>query len=495
MLTPEQWDSVGKQASKIYSNLELAIIHEIAKRIANFTFAKSVVLNNIKIAQEMGLLYEDIILLVAKYNETSVTQVKEIFENAGVSSLEFDDRIYREAGLNPLPIKQNYPMWKLLEATAIKTNSNLNNLVMTTANEAQMQFYNVMNKAYMEVSTGLKSYSQAILDSVKELSKEGVNITYPSGQRRSIESAVRMNILTSVNQTCGKLQEMRADELGWDLMEITAHSGARPEHAEWQGKIVSRSGTNKKYLTLEDIGYGEITGFKGVNCRHDWYPYYEGSSRNYSNKELEKLKNETVIYNGKKIKKYEATQIQRKMERQIRNDKKELSGLQGILSSNTDDNELIEKTKTQFAKRTLIYNTHKNQLQEFTRQINTKNDISRTYTSQNKNVMNQINQVSKLADKYNNSDMIGMKVNNVEIKSIGEHIISRTYARSLDFEDVQKTLKKPLDYGKIKIDEQGRRSFNVFGEVITVSINPDTGKVITARKTNKRELKKYGIEE
>lgn len=377
MLTPEQWDLIGNQASKIYSNLELQIIQEIAERIAGFTFAKSVVLNNIKIAQEMGLLYEDIVMLVAKYNETSVIQIKEIFENAGVSSLEFDDKIYRQSGLKPLPIKQNEPMWKLLEATSLKTNINLSNLVMTTANESQTQFYNIMNKAYMEVTTGVKSYSQAILDSVKELSKEGAYITYPSGQRRSIESAVRMNILTSVNQTCGKLQEMRADEMGFDLMEITAHSGARPEHAEWQGKIVSRSGKNKKYLSLEDIGYGEITGFKGVNCRHDWFPYYEGTSRKYTQKELNKFKNETVTYNGKKIPKYEATQIQRKLERTIRQDKKDVTGLQAILLSKTQDNELIDKTRAQLAIVQTKLNQHNSILNNFLNQTGLDKDYSR----------------------------------------------------------------------------------------------------------------------
>ena len=113
---------------------------------------------------------------------------------------------------------------------------------MTTASNTQTQFYNAMNKAYMEVSTGVKSYSQSIIDTIKELSNQGAYITYPSEQHRSLESAVRMNIVTGVNQTCGKLQLMRAKEMNWDLMEITAHAGARPSHAEWQGKIVSLSG-------------------------------------------------------------------------------------------------------------------------------------------------------------------------------------------------------------------------------------------------------------
>ena len=376
MITPEQWDLIGKQANKIYNQLELEIIQEIAERIANVGYANTVVLNDILIAQEMGLMYQDIIQLVAKYNETSASQIKDTFETAGVKSLEYDDKIYKLAGLTPMPLKQSTSMWQYLEATALKTHNNLNKLVMTTASSAQTQFYNAMNKAYMEVSTGVKSYSQSITDTIKELSNQGSYITYPSGQHRSIESAVRMNIVTSVNQTCGKLQEMRADELGWDLMELTAHSGSRPEHAEWQGKIVSRSG-QKGYLSLDDIGYGEATGFKGVNCRHDWMPYYKGSTRTYSNKELNEFKNETVTYNGQKISKYEATQIQRKMERQIRQDKKEIAGLQGILTSSNKDGKLIEDTKIELANTQNKLKLHNSILNNFTKQTQFRKDYTR----------------------------------------------------------------------------------------------------------------------
>lgn len=373
MLTPEDFEKIAKQAEKIYSELELEIIQEIAERIANVGYANTVVLNDILIAQEMGLMYQDIITLVAKYNETSVSQIQNIFDTAGAQTLKFDDKVYKEAGLSPLPLKQSPSMIQLLSATALKTHNNLSNLVMTTANTSQTEFYNAMNKAYMEVSTGVKSYSQSILDTVKELSDKGAYITYPSGQHRSIESAVRMNILTSVNQTCGKLQEIRADEMGWDLMEITAHSGARPEHAEWQGKIVSRSG-RKGYLTLDDIGYGEVTGFKGVNCRHDWYPYYKGSIRTYSNQELQELKNEKVTYQEKQISKYEATQIQRKMERTIRQDKKDIAGLNGILTSNNQ--ELIEETQDKLIQAKQKMQLHNSAFNNFLNQT----DLEKDYT-------------------------------------------------------------------------------------------------------------------
>lgn len=246
MLTPEQWNEVGKQARGIYNSLELEIIQEIAERIANVGYANTVVVNDALIVQEMGMLYQDIINLVASYNDTSVSQIQEIFETAGVKSLNFDDTIYKEAGLKPIPIKQSKSMLQLLQATAIKTNANLNNLVMTTANTSQTAFYNSMNKAYLEVSSGVKSYSAAIIDAIEELSKNSVAVEYPSGYKTSIENACRMNIVTSVNQTCGKLQLIRADEMDWDLMELTAHSRSKTRTCrmartdskqEWTGRL------------------------------------------------------------------------------------------------------------------------------------------------------------------------------------------------------------------------------------------------------------------
>ena len=200
-------------------------------------------------------------------------------------------------------------------------------------------------------------------------------IEYPSGARRSLESAVRMNIVTSVNQNCGKLQELRADEMNWDLMEITAHSGARPEHARWQGKIVSRSG-QKGYLSLRDIGYGEATGFKGINCRHDWYPYYKGSTRTYTQKELNKWKDEKVEYNGKKITKYEATQKQRYFERQIRQNKKELVAQQKLLTSDNKDIN-IEEVQTEIRNIKARQKEHNDILNNFLDQTGLRKDYSR----------------------------------------------------------------------------------------------------------------------
>ena len=184
MLTEKDFIKIEKQAIEIYQNLELQIIEEIATRIANYGYANTVVLNDIKIAQEMGFLYQDIIKLVAEYNNTTYENVNQIFYEAGEKTLKVDDAIYKEAELNPLPLKQSESIKQIMNATIIRTAGNLQNLCMTTATTGQTQFENAINNAYMYTSTGVKSYTQAIIDEIKNMSSQGAVIQYPSRENK-----------------------------------------------------------------------------------------------------------------------------------------------------------------------------------------------------------------------------------------------------------------------------------------------------------------------
>lgn len=118
-------------------------------------------------------------------------------------------------------------------------------------------------------------------------------------------------------------------------MELTAHAGARPSHAAWQGQVVSLEGA-PGYLSLDDIGYGTGGGFKGWNCRHDWFPFFPGISESaYPRGKLERLNNATVPCQGKDVPVYEAMQKQRAMERKIRESKREVSALDAARQANT----------------------------------------------------------------------------------------------------------------------------------------------------------------
>lgn len=184
MLSEKDFAKIERQANQLYANLELDIIEEIATRIANFGYANTVVINDLRIAQEIGYLYEDIIKLVAEYNNTTVEEVNRIFYEAGEKTLKVDDAIYKEAGLNPLPLQQSESIKQIMNATIIRTAGNLQNLCMTTATTGQTQFINAINNAYMYTSTGVKSYTKAIIDEIKNISSQGAVIQYPSRKNK-----------------------------------------------------------------------------------------------------------------------------------------------------------------------------------------------------------------------------------------------------------------------------------------------------------------------
>ena len=130
---------------------------------------------------------------------------------------------------------------------------------------------------------------------------------------------------------------------------MSAHAGARPEHAEWQGKVYTYSGTpSRKYPDFKDsTGYGTVTGLKGVNCTHNFYPYWEGASiiPEFHEPEPKEI-------NGKEYTMYEATQKQREMERQIRELKREK---QAQMDSGQPDPAVISKLNGKIRKQTSKY--------------------------------------------------------------------------------------------------------------------------------------------
>lgn len=163
---------------------------------------------------------------------------------------------------------------------------------------------------------------------VTRLANSGLEtIDYISGTKTTIDAALRRHIVSQANQARNRLLMQRMDEWEWDLVFVDAHFGARPSHAEWQGKVYSRSGQSTEYPSLVDAtGYGTVTGLCGANCAHYMTPYVPGYSElpdmDYSEQER--------ITGMTSDEYYAATQKQRRYERLIRSQKREISYLQEV---------------------------------------------------------------------------------------------------------------------------------------------------------------------
>ena len=327
MLTFDQLDVLPDSVVEIYERYQLSVIKKIAEKLAALNYAAAAW--QVERLNQSAMLYDDILAQLAEVTGQSEKELQKIFEKAGVKTIAFEDSIYKQAGLNPMPFNQSPAMLDVLRVGLDKTKWTLRNIINTTAITGQNAFIDAADLAYMQVSTGVMSYTEAIRDAVKSIADDGVRTIQYVGRSDQLDVAVRRAVLTGVNSTAGRLVEARADEMGIDLVQTSAHVGARnqgdvPEnHEMWQGRIFSRTGTG--YPNFYEItGYGTGVGLYGWNCRHSHSVYFDGISENaYKQADLDSYASKTVTYNGKDIDYYEATQKQRYFERGIRKWKRE----------------------------------------------------------------------------------------------------------------------------------------------------------------------------
>lgn len=385
MLTPDYLEHCADEVIKINAELENFIIKDIARRIVQSGVMTETARHQIKAIQESGYLYNDIIAEIANISKLSTEVVKGIFEDAAIETMTFDDKIYELAGLKPTAFRESPTMMQILKTGIQKANNDINNLTMTSAGTAQSKFKEITNMAYRQYTSGAFDYNTAIFNAIEQLSKDGINVMYPSGKLDKIDVAVRRAVLTGVSQTANKLQDKRAEEMNCDLVEVTAHIGARvtkkldhTNHAWWQGKVYSISGNNDKYPSLKEItGYGKVDGLGGINCRHNKFPFIEGfSKRAYTDKELEEINNKTVTYNGKEYGEYEALKMQRQKERNIRETKREIAGYQGIMLGSTDET-ILNEAKNKYDFTTKKLKKQEKEIREFIKQTGLKRNNER----------------------------------------------------------------------------------------------------------------------
>ena len=377
MLTPDYLLHCTDSLVELMDAYDNAVVADIARRIVKTGTITETAKHQIKQAQQMGLLYEDIIQEIAKRTNATDNMIKALFEDAGVETVQTDNRLYTAAGLQTTDLLASPAMLQMLQAGYENTLGTMHNLTLTTANTAQQAYISACDLAMLQVQSGAMSYQQAIRAAIQSAAADGTRVLYPSGRTDRIEVAIRRAVLTGVAKTCRTIGEYNAASCGCDLMELSAHAGARPSHAKWQGQLVSLSG-KKGYLSKDDIGYGSGDGFGGYNCRHDWYPFFPGiSQRNYSPEKLEQLENMTINYNGQEIPYYDATQEQRRLERAVRDCKLRLSATDAARQETTDP-KLRAQLDEDFARQSKALREARDKLADFQNGTGLLPDTSRT---------------------------------------------------------------------------------------------------------------------
>ena len=325
MLAPDYLDHAPDRLVLLFQQVEDDILRDVARRISKMEALTPTANWQLWRYEQTEALRQDVVKKLARYTGRSEAEIRRLMQEAATRAMENEDEIYYHYGKEPTPFSENATLQALLNAGYQQTAGTFHNLTAITANTVSGQFEAALDRAHLKVSSGAFDYKNAVKSAVDSLADTMKYVTYPTGHTDTLEVAARRAVLTGVNQTGAKLQVARADEMGVEFFETTAHGGARPSHAEWQGRQFHRGGAvdymGKHYPDFEAAtGYSTGAGLCGWNCRHTFFAIFPelGAPPAWTQESLEALNARDIKYNGGRYTRYEISQMQRARERTVR---------------------------------------------------------------------------------------------------------------------------------------------------------------------------------
>jgi len=311
---------------KFYMNVVTAIIHNIkglenvsdaeyrqyvkktTKEIVNKT-NKEVLKTNNEIKKDLGKTMK-------KAAGTKLNSMKEIYE-------------YKK-----VPLIMTKTQLDIVNSAVSKTFKEIKKDNAKLTSNAKNEYIKSVNKYSEELLKGNITHQEAVKRATKEVREKGIRMSYKrkDGTVVKVEPdvAVKRNIFGNMKEAGQQINQNVAEELGTDGWLTTVTDHARPTHRVWQGRMFADSPAGKivngRYYEPFNKYADELNDY---NCGHEAQPVFLGIAKpEYSRKELERINNKTVRYKGKTISDYEGTQIQRRMENQIRHTKRNIEALE-----------------------------------------------------------------------------------------------------------------------------------------------------------------------
>lgn len=305
----------------------------------------------------------------------SIQEIYEIFEQVATNNKQFARKFYEYRGMDYIPYKQDIALQNQVKSIATLTADLYKNISNTTGIgflfkgiDGQIQFKSIMqsydeiiDRGILAITQGKDNFYSVMRNTLKEIGGSGL-VLYQSGRTRRLDSAVRMNVLDGIRQLNNETSKRFGAEYNADGVEISVHLNPAPDHADIQGRQFS----NKEYEKLES-GL-EATDYKGhkydgadkrqishYNCYHKIFTIVLGVSEpEYTDKQLREIQQKNTDgfdYEGKHYTIYEGTQLQRRIETEIRK-QKDIN----ILAKASGDDTLVNESQSKIRQLKNKYN-------------------------------------------------------------------------------------------------------------------------------------------
>lgn len=322
MLTPEQIEGFRLAAGRLIDPVNTYLLKDIARRIQEAGKLTSTAAYEAWQVEWLGKGRKELERELSQLLGVTRREARKLLRSA--ARYGYDTTLSRYPG-HLVPFDTNQAIQQIVSAAVTLAGDELKNITQTKAILMVDPYghYQTLPKAYcactdyafQQVFTGAADYNTAIRQACAGIAKHGVSIAYASGVHTSLEAAVRRNIMGGLGLMTEQISRQNHDDLGCNGWEISAHANSAPDHEPIQGRQYS----DKAYDTLNN---GLVRRIGTLNCGHVASPIILGvNSPQYSAEELEKFRqnNEAgVTFDGKHYTGYEATQMQRRLERAIR---------------------------------------------------------------------------------------------------------------------------------------------------------------------------------
>ena len=359
MLQPDYFNYKADRLIELYEQLQAFILKDITRRLLSAGEMTATADRLIWKLKQMGESQAAIEQKLRKLTGLTQKELRSLLQDAVLTSWEDDRATLGQLGIelsNPL---KNAAVIRVMDAEFKKSLGELTNLTRTTMKQSQIDLINMLNEADLRVAAGVQSYSAAVCDILDRYAGKGIEVSYPTGTKRTLESAIRMVVVTSMNQTAAQITNQYIVEGGVEYVLVSAHPNARTgskgqpafsSHMDWQGLAYKIVGSEPGFPNLEEktgyridpkTGQGtvtHITALHGVNCRHGHRPWakelknpWRDSEGNLLDGNGNRLDDETVKKN------YQLSQKQRAMERSLRAWKRKLIEKQEQINNPRED--------------------------------------------------------------------------------------------------------------------------------------------------------------
>lgn len=344
--SPEVLDNLPEELAELFRGLEITLLEEICSRLKIADQLNEVTVQDIRALRSHGIDLEDIEKAIRE-----VTGISESKLNRLLDDVIARNQAYYTELIDIAQVTKPQTLVSALDVEMIRQQafSDFRNITRSmgflvdagrTMLAPAKAYQWALDSAEMQVQSGAISYNQAIANAVRQLANSGIKtVNYESGHVDKVDVAVRRAVMTGVNQLNQKYREQSMDYLETDLVEVSAHLGARnidgpngwENHESWQGKVYRwadkpRTSEGDYPDFAKTCGLGSVTGIGGANCRHSFSPFIEGvTERTYSDDKLKEMKaeNRKFTFEGKEYDGYTATQKQRQIESTVRKLKRE----------------------------------------------------------------------------------------------------------------------------------------------------------------------------